>query len=76
MIANQFGVKRYFMLATVLGLLTGVPSVVWSQSSKETALQVPAKSVPVPDTVSPQLAKIIGMPLRNGWDVLPKTGEE
>ena len=39
-------------------------------------LQVPAKSVPVPGTVSPQLAKIIGMPLRNGWDTLPKTGEE
>jgi monoterpene epsilon-lactone hydrolase len=39
-------------------------------------LEVPARSVPVPGTVSPQLAKIIGAPLRNNWNVLPKTGEE
>lgn len=30
---------------------------------------MPAKSVPVPSTVSPQPAKIIGMPLRKGWDI-------
>jgi epsilon-lactone hydrolase len=39
-------------------------------------LQVPARSVPVPSTVSPQMAKIIGAPLRTNWNVLPKTGEE
>jgi acetyl esterase/lipase len=39
-------------------------------------LDVPARSVPVPSTVSPQLAKIIGAPLRTNWNVLPKTGEE
>jgi monoterpene epsilon-lactone hydrolase len=39
-------------------------------------LDVPARSVPVPTTVSPQLAKIIGAPLRTNWNVLPKTGEE
>ncbi len=39
-------------------------------------LDVPARSVPVPGTVSPQLAKIIGAPLRTNWNVLPKTGEE
>src|SRR3954449_13137452 len=47
-----------------------------AQSGEAVALQVPAKSVPVPSTVSPQLAKIVGAPLRNGWDNLPKTGEE
>ncbi len=39
-------------------------------------LDVPARAVPVPGTVSPQLAKIIGAPLRSNWNVLPKTGEE
>ncbi len=39
-------------------------------------LEVPARSVPVPTTVSPQMAKIIGAPLRTNWNVLPKTGEE
>jgi acetyl esterase/lipase len=39
-------------------------------------LDVPAHSVPVPTTVSPQMAKIIGAPLRTNWNLLPKTGEE
>jgi monoterpene epsilon-lactone hydrolase len=38
--------------------------------------EVPARSVPVPTTVSPQMAKIIGAPLRTNWNVLPKTGQE
>src|SRR5882757_2932876 len=38
--------------------------------------EVPAKTLPVPADVSPQIQKIIAMPLRNGWNVLPKTGEE
>jgi epsilon-lactone hydrolase len=38
--------------------------------------EVPARSVPVPTTVSPQTAKIIGAPLRTNWNVLPKTGQE
>jgi len=45
-------------------------------SAQAQTLDVPARSVPVPGTVSPQLAKIIGAPLRTNWNVLPKTGEE
>src|SRR3954470_16032262 len=45
-------------------------------SARAQTLDVPARSVPVPGTVSPQLAKIIGAPLRTNWNVLPKTGEE
>src|SRR5258708_4312983 len=38
---------------------------------------VPAKALPVPTVeVSPQIQKVIAMPLRQGWNVLPKTGEE
>jgi epsilon-lactone hydrolase len=39
-------------------------------------LDVPAKKLPVPATVSPQIQKLIEAPRRAGWDVLPKTGEE
>src|SRR5689334_25123070 len=39
-------------------------------------LDVPAKNLPVPQDVSPQVQKLIAAPLRNGWNVLPKTGEE
>jgi acetyl esterase/lipase len=47
-----------------------------AQSSEAGMLNVPARSVPVPSTVSPQMAKIIGLPLRTNWDLLPETGEE
>ncbi len=55
------------LLATVAGLGSPV--------SAQT-LDVPAKTLAVPDTVSPQIQKLIGAPLRTGWNVLPKTGEE
>jgi monoterpene epsilon-lactone hydrolase len=37
---------------------------------------LPARTLPVPDSVSPQVQKLIAAPLRPGWDVVPKTGEE
>lgn len=37
---------------------------------------VPARTFPIPTDVSPQMAAIIGAPLRADWNVLPKTGEE
>jgi monoterpene epsilon-lactone hydrolase len=39
-------------------------------------LQVPARAVPVPHDVSPELQKLIAAPRRPGWDKLWKTGEE
>ncbi len=47
-----------------------------AQTAAPSGLAVPAKSIPVPSTVSPQLEKIIGAPLRTNWDIQPKTGEE
>src|SRR4051794_33032237 len=47
-----------------------------AQTATMPMLDVPARSVPVPGDVSPQMAKIIGLPLRANWNVLPKTGEE
>jgi epsilon-lactone hydrolase len=38
--------------------------------------QVPARTLPVPTDVSPELQKLIAAPLHPGWDVLWKTGEE
>jgi epsilon-lactone hydrolase len=70
------GMRRLAWLGLFALAATSSSSSVQAQAPQADVLQVPAKSVPVPGTVSPQLAKIIGMPLRNGWDVLPKTGEE
>jgi len=37
---------------------------------------VPARSIPVPDSVSPQMQKIIAAPLNPTWNQIPKTPEE
>jgi acetyl esterase/lipase len=47
-----------------------------AQTAPPAGLQVPAKTIQAPSTVSPQLQKIIGAPLRTNWDIQPKTGEE
>jgi epsilon-lactone hydrolase len=39
-------------------------------------LQVPAKTLPVPTDVSPEMQRIIAAPRRSDWNVLWKTGEE
>jgi epsilon-lactone hydrolase len=47
-----------------------------AQTPSSGTLEVPAKTLPAPADVSPQLQKIIGAPLRSNWDIHPKTGEE
>jgi acetyl esterase/lipase len=47
-----------------------------AQTASNGGFELPARTLPVPDTVSPQVQKLIAAPLRPGWDVLPKTGEE
>lgn len=37
--------------------------------------EVPAKTLPVPDTVSPALQAVIAQPLRSGWNTPPTTPE-
>lgn len=63
-----------FALCLVAALSLAGP--VLAQGASNGGAQVPARTFPVPDTVSPQIQKLIAAPLRPGWDVLPKTGEE
>jgi acetyl esterase/lipase len=37
--------------------------------------ELPAKTVPVPDTVSPQVQKLIAAPLTPTWNVIPSSSE-
>src|SRR5947209_14619779 len=39
-------------------------------------LQVPARALPVPTDVSPEMQQIIAAPRNSAWNVLWKTGEE
>lgn len=47
-----------------------------AQTPVQGAREVPAKTVPVPDTVSPQMQKLIAAPLSATWNVIPKTADE
>jgi monoterpene epsilon-lactone hydrolase len=59
--------------ATCLALLSMVPvTAALAQTTAPAGLEVPAKTIQVPATVSPQLQKIIGAPLRSNWNVQPR----
>jgi monoterpene epsilon-lactone hydrolase len=38
--------------------------------------EVPSRSIPVPDTVSPQMQAIIAQPTNPNWNVVPKSADE
>ena len=67
-----------------IGALTaGAASIVLTVASLQHAdaqtpppRDVPARTIPVPDTVSPQMQKIIGAPINPNWNVFPKTAAE
>ena len=67
------------LLIAALGVTAGIAgfaSLARAEQASNGGFQVPARTLPVPDTASPQVQKLIAAPLRPGWNVLPKTGEE
>jgi monoterpene epsilon-lactone hydrolase len=68
---------NHALAACCLALLSHVTTgQALAQTAAPAPIDVPAKTIQVPSTVSPQLQKIIAMPLRSNWDIHPKTGEE
>ncbi len=59
-----------FRLLTISAVFIAVPAMA------QTSLKVPARELPVPTTVSPQMQKLIGAPLNPEWVLKPATGEE
>jgi monoterpene epsilon-lactone hydrolase len=64
---------RLVALATLIVLSA---TYLVAQSSGPPPRDVPAKSVPVPKTVSPEMQKQIEAPLNPIWNVIPKTVED
>jgi monoterpene epsilon-lactone hydrolase len=64
---------RAFAIA-VATTLSSLPAL--AQAPRPAAREVPARSLAVPETVSPELQKIIGAPLGAVWNVIPPTNEE
>ncbi|HET6305879.1 MAG TPA: alpha/beta hydrolase [Rhodopila sp.] len=62
---------RALGLAAIAAVGIAAAPVAWAQAPAPR--DVPAKSIPVPTTVSPQMQKLIAAPLRAGWDVIPQT---
>jgi monoterpene epsilon-lactone hydrolase len=67
------GLSCAFAIAVVTALAI-VPTL--GQAPQPAAREVPARALPVPDTVSPQLQKIIGAPLSAVWNVIPPTNDD
>jgi acetyl esterase/lipase len=65
--------KQRICAAAVLALLVPLAG---AQTSPQGSRELPARSVPVPETVSPQMQKLIGAPLTPTWNVIPKSAEE
>ncbi len=58
-------------LCGAFSMLTGVHA-----QPASPALEVPARSLPVPTTVSPQMQKLIAAPLNPTWNVIPTSAAE
>lgn len=63
-------------LAVVAIASVPAPRVGTAQTSAQAPLEVPARTVPVPTTVSPEMQALIGAPLSGNWNVVPKSADE
>jgi monoterpene epsilon-lactone hydrolase len=66
-------VRRHAFIAVAGALL--LPHA-GAQTAAQGGRELPSRSVPVPQTVSPQMQKLIGAPLTPTWNVIPNTSEE
>src|SRR5579872_2771598 len=64
--------KILLLTLTFIAFLTSVIA----QNPAPGPRNMPARTIPVPDTVSPQMQKLIAAPLSPTWNVIPKTAEE
>src|SRR5262245_44828742 len=64
----------WLALALACGAVISAPPAV--AQTAPGSRELPARTVPVPDTVSPQMQKLIAAPLTPTWNVIPATAEE
>ena len=57
----------------VLGLVCIAIAI--AQTAAPPSRDLPARTIPVPATVSPQMQKLIAAPLSSTWNVIPRTAE-
>ena len=64
------------LLVLTFAAFAGVSGIALADDGALAARQVPAKTLPVPTDVSPELQKLIAAPYNPAWNVLWNTGEE
>ena len=64
------------LTAGAAGIVLTIASLQHAAAQTPPPRDVPARTIPVPDTVSPQMQKIIGAPINPNWNVFPKTAAE
>jgi epsilon-lactone hydrolase len=64
--------KIFLLTLTFVSFLSSVIA----QNPPPGPRKMPARTIPVPDTVSPQMQKLIAAPLSPTWNVIPKTAKE
>ena len=65
--------------ASIVGIATAITlatSPAIAQAPAPGPREMPARTIPVPDTVSPQIQKLIAAPLTPTWNAIPKTPDE
>jgi monoterpene epsilon-lactone hydrolase len=64
------------IIPVAFAALLAMPAAAVAQTTAPQPRQVPAKTLPVPTDVSPQMQAFIGRPLNPDWNKLWKTGEQ
>jgi acetyl esterase/lipase len=68
--------RRFLQLAAGAAALPAVPPNAQAQTTNAGAREAPARVLPVPDTVSPQMQGLIGRPLNPRYNIAPETTAE
>ncbi|MEO8051126.1 MAG: alpha/beta hydrolase fold domain-containing protein, partial [Acidobacteriota bacterium] len=66
--------RLYGLLLTVTSV--GLLATLFAQTPASGPRILPARTIPVPNSVSPQMQKLIAAPLSPTWNVIPKTANE
>jgi acetyl esterase/lipase len=78
--AHRFGSSRgspaQLIAASVSSIAVLIASSLHAIAQPLPPRDLPARTLPVPETVSPQMQKIIGNPISPTWNVFPKTAAE
>jgi acetyl esterase/lipase len=76
-IITEGGVMKLQRLtALASSIILATPLLVHADQPAFPPLDVPARAIPVPDTVSPQMQRIIAAPLPAYWKTVPKSADE